>query len=124
MSWRTRGHGKDARHFMAHPKRTLYGAPADETLAREVHSSSVPDARASSGQVLRDFRDAKTAERRKELWRAANEEANRLFVGSHNFNNGSGARRRLAEESDIWRKAADSMHSELVKEGAFEGGRR
>ena len=81
--------------------RTLYGARI------------VEDAEASAAELKRDFDSAKALDKKEHVWRAAQEEANRLKVGAHNHNNSVEARRRLSVENQIFQREADSMHKEL-----------
>ena len=112
MSWRSKKSGK---HFPISQKGTLYRESSDQAISDEVHARDRKDAEASAAELTRDFRDAKTRDKKEHVWRATQEEANRLNVGAHNSNNSVEARRRLASEASIFQHAADRMHDDLYK---------
>lgn len=96
---------------------TIYGPPSDQHVAEETHARSLEDARASADQLDSDFRGAKTREKKKHVWRATLDEANRLEIASHNMRNSADARMRLSEEEKVFRSRADRMHRELFPAG-------
>lgn len=109
MSFRTKGHGRSARHIPITPKQTAFGEAEHPKLAKDVHAGSVEDSRGSVRQLERDYRGAKTHEQRERIRKATQLEANRLGIGAHNANNSPEARRSLATRAGIFQRAADRM---------------
>ncbi|MDE2040539.1 MAG: CPBP family intramembrane metalloprotease [Elusimicrobia bacterium] len=106
-------------HPITPPKGTLYQEAENQSLAEDVHARSREDAEGSADRLMEDFRSAMTEAHRKEVWRATQEESNRLEAGSRNFRNSAVARSRLADEHALFQARADAMHRQLQEEGAF-----
>jgi hypothetical protein len=116
MSWRSRKTGpRKGQHFRSRNpgSGTIFGAPEDKAIAREVHAASVSDAERSAKSLREDFAGAKERSKKEHLYRATLDEANRLEIGAHNMNNGPEARHSMREREEVFRSAANHMHSEL-----------
>lgn len=113
MSWKTRK--ADGRHFQERPK-SIFHAPKDKHIAREINGSSPIEARASVETLAREFNQSGRAKQIR-IWKAVQEEANRAEIGSNNPNNGQEAQLRQREIEEIYRKEAIRMHDKLYDSG-------
>lgn len=111
MQFRKRKGSK--RSYPITPRNSLYGPPDDKHIASLVEGGSVAQSRASSEDLENEFRRSKTREKKEHIYRATQEEANRLEVAAHNHNNGAQTRANLREREIIFRDSANRMHDEL-----------
>ncbi len=102
-----------SRSYPITPRSTIYQPASDQRIARETHARSLEDSRRSAEELQKDFDGAKTREKKVHVWRATQEEANRLQIGAHNMRNSPEARLRLGKEERVFRARAERMHDEL-----------